>query len=196
MINDNQPVRSCSIKKMSQNLYFDSEHHARKAAINCCIDEEIPFIDSYGNYLDDIEKLNDDFFQIAKDDPNTLINNYDVPIFSASRGWVFNFMKKHNFVSRITHYSRRGAIDHSAVEKYLVRLSEAIEHYGPDHVLNMDETQVLLKNFPGYTIVTKGQPTVVIEKGFTDTKEIKNLALSLKNDLIYDPANRNLSAFG
>lgn len=158
------------ISSRAKELYEDPNHLAMKAAINYCIDMEYSFMDSYGNYTEQALQKKEELMKIAISEPHQLENDYCIPHFKGSRNWVFKFMKKHKLVFRKTHYKRRGAVEEHSVNAYIDHLTEAIERYGYDRILNLDETHVLLNNFPDKTIAHCGQDTVVIETDKLDQK--------------------------
>ena len=169
LIADNQQVTSVRISMMAHRLFYEPLHLAQKAAIFSLIDEGEQIYDLSGAYVDVGEKAQM-FLDAAIKEPHTIMNHFDIPSFTASRTWTFDFMKRNRFVYKRAHFKRRGTIQQDAVENYLTKLSHAIETYGISKVLNMDETQILLSNFSQSTIAKKGQQTVTINAKCTDLK--------------------------
>ena len=110
------------------------------------------------------------------------MNELNIPNFKGSKTWVYDFMSRHKLVFRKPHYARRAAIDPEIVNDYLHSLDAAITYYGHKRVLNMDETQVLLNNYPSYTIALVGQESVTIEKKFLDEKAGTTYIGTISND--------------
>jgi len=113
-------------------------------------------------FIDEYNQKFNEFFLIAKDEPQLLIERFNIKNFIASMSWVCRFMKRHDLVFRCAHYERRGAIQQDWVEKYITQVAKAIAHYGTDRVLNMDETHVKIDNFTNKVICHKGQESVSV----------------------------------
>ena len=154
------------ISFMAINLYYDPRNLAGIATNHYFWSKGIaanPDSEEYKTHYDEI-------LEIASNDPNLVINEFDLRNFCASPSWVSNFMKSHNFVFRKTYARKRGELSQESVQKYIDELLEAIKKYGPDKILNMDETQILLDNSDDYTITHKGEQDVYINKDFKDEK--------------------------
>jgi len=189
LIENNQLVTSFQISAMAQRLYYEPEHLAKKA----CIYNQINQIKANHDRKSDEVVLELDpndgkafYMNDAINRPHFLMNKYNIPSFCASKAWVSNFLKKHKFVYREFHAKKRGAIKESEVEKYLENLNKALVKYGPHRVLNMDETQILVDNYPSNTIAKKGQKTVIVEKKFNDSKT----GTTYIGTICYDPNQR------
>ena len=77
-------------------------------------------------------------------------------------------------------------IQPDSVTAYIHHLNDAIERYDPSKVLKMDETHVLLNNFPTYTIARQGQQTVTIDKEYFNLKS----GTTYIGTIAMDPAKR------
>jgi len=106
ILSTHQKVTSKFIAKMARKLFYDPMNLALKAAINIFIDQQQAFLDSDGNILEEVNRTAEELFDLAKTEPQQIINDYSIRSFRASRSWVFNFMKRHNYVFRKPHYKR------------------------------------------------------------------------------------------
>lgn len=133
----------------------------------------------------DIEKYGDefdDFLETADREPQKLIDDY-LNDFQASRTWIFNFMMRHKLVFKKAHYKRRGQVSSFQIERYLNEVAIAIDKYGPQKVINMDETSVRTQNFASKIISLKGKDDALVEKNDLKDKE----ATTFIGAISYDP---------
>jgi len=100
--------------------------------------------------------------EIANNEPQLIIERYQIKNFTASMSWVCGFMKRFDLVFKCAHYERRGAIEENWVDCFLTQVAKAIAHYGVDKVLNMDETHVMIDNFSNKVISHKGQKSITM----------------------------------
>lgn len=170
LLEEEKLITPGKIAKMAIELYYEPEHLARKAAITSLIKKGCYVPQKYNSPAEEVETVMQKYLSSAKLCPHELMNYFNMDSFGASRTWVFRFMKKYDYCYRKFHYARRGDIKPQAIEHYLHQLSEAIQYYGREKVLNMDETQVLLNNSPSTTIAKKGQKDVAINKSYVDPK--------------------------
>ena len=166
-MSENKILTSGMIMSRAKSLFEEPKHLARKAAINYCHELEI---ESESLYQEQLDAKTLELLDMAKEQPERLINEYGIRSFSASRSWISKFMKRHKYVFRKPHYTRRGAIKKSSIDAYISQLSEAIQRYPPSRILNMDETFVRLDNLPSRTITHQGEKTVKVERNFVDSK--------------------------
>jgi len=110
------------------------------------------------------------------------MKDYQIQDFSASPGWVSNFMKKYDLVFRKAHLLKRGAIDQNYVATYLRDLPTAFAKFPAERILNMDETQILLDYSSKTTIAKKGQKAVKILKKYLDQKEGTTYVATISKD--------------
>ena len=151
------------IALMAIELYYEPSHLAAKAAVFELIGKGINPFDSTGACISDVEIGMQKYLEEARSQPHTLINRFNIPSFSASNSWISRFLNENNYVYRVPHYARRGAIDPKSVTIYLQHLSSAVQKYGRANVLNMDETHINLNNYSPKTIAKKGAQDVTID---------------------------------
>jgi len=163
LIEYNELVCVNKIALMAIQLYYEPSHLAAKAAVFELIDQGIDPFDSTGACISDVGIAMQKYLEEARYQPHTLMNRFNIPSFSASNSWISRFLKENNYVYRVAHYARRGAIDKKSVDIYLQHLSNAVRKYGRAKVLNMDETHVLVNNFSPKTITRKGLTDVIID---------------------------------
>lgn len=108
---------------------------------------------------------------LAYSEPQLLIENYGIKDFQASRTWIYSFMIRNGLVFRKAHYERRGKINEDQIEIFLSELAAAIDEFGEQRVINIDETFLLNENLRKETIAVKGQKTVKIDKEKLNQKE-------------------------
>ena len=185
MLDNYEHVTSCKIAVMAIELFYEPIHLAQKAIINKCINEGRNFI-AGDNFIDEVNNPSQDLIEAAKTNPHEIINNYAIPNFSASRSWEAIFMKRHDYVYRKVHVKKRGSISQAFIQPYLQQLSQAVRTYGRSHVLNMDETQIKLNNFPLETIARQGQQDVEIHQKFVNTK----IGTTYIGTIAMDPSKR------
>ena len=123
-----------------------------------------------GSYIDLVQDPDEELLKAAEETPHELMREYQIPEFAASNGWISNFMKQHDYVFRKYHAEKRGAIKEEDVDEYLQKLEAAVKLFGPQKVINMDETHILLDYSSPYTIAKKGQKTVTVKKQYLDQK--------------------------
>jgi len=170
MIEHNQNASTTKISVQAVRLYYEPLHLARKAIINKLIDEGKEYINLDGSYIDPVQNPDEEILKAAEENPHELMREYQIRDFSASGAWILNFMDKHDYVFRKYHAEKRGVIKENDVDEYLAKLESAIRRFGPNRVINMDETHILLDYSSPYTIAKKGQKTVSIKKQYLDQK--------------------------
>jgi hypothetical protein len=84
--------------------------------------------------------------------------------FSASSSFRLGYLRRHGLSFR-TATPKKNDPKHDAevIEKFLQRLRAALDHYGHDHVVNMDETAWRDIQMTGKTIAPKGVKSVPID---------------------------------
>ena len=172
-IDNNNIVTRSQIAEAARKKYYHSVSIVRKALYRHYINRKI--FDIKGQVLPEFavkyQKKFNKFMKIADKEPHKLMNRYNIPEFAASMAWVSGFMKRYSLVFRCAHYERRGAIQREWVDSYLMKVAKAFAKFGPDRVLNMDETHVSINNFPGKVISHKGQKTVSIQCNYYNKAE-------------------------
>lgn len=136
MLDEHQLVTMNTISSIAKDLYYSPIFLATKA-------REIEDSQNKKNKTTFNELLN-----MATDEPEQLMNKYDIRQFVASKSWVFHYMVRHNLSLRKVHYERRGQIDEKQIDRYLNQIVEAVTEFGTDKIINMDETHVSTWNFP------------------------------------------------
>lgn len=84
-------------------------------------------------------------------------------------------MIRNGLVFRKAHYERRGKINEDQIEIFLSELAAAIDEFGEQRVINIDETFLLNENLRKETIAVKGQKTVKIDKEKLNQKKVPHL---------------------
>ena len=159
------------ISLKATDIYYSTEHIATKAAMNHFYSHGLNMFSSKkGQYTQDFIDLFSNILPLAIDDPNSVVNTYNIESFHASSSWVHNFMKENNLSFRKFHKKKRGDVDPEKVEQFLDSLAEAIRNFGPNKVFNMDETFIKLDNSQVYTIIDKGADEVTVEGDYNDEK--------------------------
>ena len=151
------------IALMTIELYYEPAHLAAKAAVFELLNQGVNPFDSTGACIAEVDVIKEQYLEVARYQLHELMNQFNIPSFSASNAWISRFLKNNNLTYRLAHYARRGAIDPNSVNTYLEHLSNAVRKYGRAKVLNIDKTQVLLNNFSPKTITRKGVQDVIID---------------------------------
>lgn len=137
MLDDHQLVTMNTIPSMAINLYYSPPFLAQRAQI---------INDTQVSEDAKVKKVEfNDLLNLAADEPEELMNKYNIRQFKASKSWVFRFMIRHRLSLRKVHYERRGNINDEQIDRYLNKIVEAAIQYGPNKIVNMDETHVQLK---------------------------------------------------
>lgn len=108
---------------------------------------------------------------LANSEPQLLIENNGIKDFQASRTWIYSFIIGNGLVFRKAHYERRGIINEDQIEIFLSELAAAIDEFGEQREINIDETFLLNVNLRKEKIAVKGQKTVKIDKEKLNQKE-------------------------
>lgn len=159
MLDEHQLVTMNTISSIAKDLYYSPIFLATKA-------REIEDSQNKKNKTTFNELLN-----MATDEPEQLMNKYDIRQFVASKSWVFHYMVRHNLSLRKVHYERRGQIDEKQIDRYLNQIVEAVTEFGTDKIINMDETHVSTWNFPQRVVAEKGIETVKVDDNYYNDKE-------------------------
>ena len=160
------------ISQIALTMYYSPLCLAIKALFISHASKKESIFDKNNNInTDEFGEQLEELFELASNEPQKIIENFSIKEFKASKSWVYRFMLRHNLVFRRPHYERRGKIDPDQVERYLEELYLAIDKYGLDGIVNMDETSVLTYNFPQKVIAPKGSENVKIIKENINTKE-------------------------
>lgn len=85
------------------------------------------------------------------------MNMFGINEFVASQSWAYKFVTDHGLQFRKAHYERRGEKKSRIIVIYIYELADAICRYGPDKVINMDETFVKNIKIPSKVLARKGQ---------------------------------------
>lgn len=164
LIDNNELVTMNTISEMAIDMYYSPICLAKKALDLCIYKNEEYQCNSK------LPEFND-LLQLATDEPQQLMNKYNIRQFKASKCWVFRYMIRHNLSLRRVHYERRGIIDNEQIDRYLNQIVEAVIEVGIDRIVNMDETHVKTWNFPNRVVAEKGTETVRVEDNFFNDKE-------------------------
>lgn len=162
---NNQLVTVKLISEMALKLFNSPLNIATKSFVLHKYKQKVNPFDEKGEI--DFTKYEDEFNQfleLADTEPQKLIEDY-LKDFTASRTWVFNFMLRHNLVFKKAHFFRRGNVDEKHVDNYLNEIAIAIEKYGKENIVNMDETSVKTQNLASKIIALKGKDaTAALDK--------------------------------
>lgn len=182
-LKNNELVTINFIKELALKIFNSPLNIATKSFILYKYKKKENPLDENGQI--DIEKYGDefdDFLETADREPQKLIDDY-LNDFQASRTWIFNFMMRHKLVFKKAHYKRRGQVSSFQIERYLNEVAIAIDKYGPQKVINMDETSVRTQNFASKIISLKGKDDALVEKNDLKDKE----ATTFIGAISYDP---------
>ena len=64
----------------------------------------------------------------------------DIPDFKCSKGYIYDFKKKHRFSSRRGHLKRRSDVSEAGVEAWRQQMQWLLDNGDRDCILNCDET--------------------------------------------------------
>lgn len=172
-ISESEYLSEPIISQMAREVYYDPSNLAAKAAAYEFINQSSDNIKHLSEFLESEQfyRRSEEFLYEAFSNPASLIEKMNIPDFRASQTWVYRFLNRHNFVFRKAHINKRGLINKEAVKKYLNDLAEAFVEYGPEGVINMDETYINVTNIPDSTIALKGQEEVLVFSNSTNEKE-------------------------
>lgn len=154
-------------------MYYSPICLASKAVIFAYLNSKIWPFDENGNvdvrdYGEKVKSL----LSLAANEPHELMNNFGIREFVASQSWAYKFVTDHGLRFRKAHYEHRGAVKTRMIDIYLSELAGAIAQYGPDKVINMDETFVRNRNIPSKILARKGQSDVkTLQEGKINLKE-------------------------
>ena len=186
LIESNQLVTVKMIQEFALKIFNSPLNIASKAFVVSKFKKKENPLNENGQI--NIEKYEDEFqkfLEIANTEPQKLIDDF-LCDFTASKSWVCNFMMKKNLVFKKAHFQRRGQISDDQVERYLNEVAIAIDEYGEENVVNMDETSVKTENFPTKLISEKGKDDVYVEKDKLNEKE----ATTFLGAICFDPSKR------
>ncbi len=171
-IENSEVVQLNDISLMAREIFYSPLALATKALIYSSLREKIIPFDEDGNLnIENFEEKINELLTIATDEPQKLIEEYKLENFKGSKSWCYKFMIRHGLVFRKAHYERRGVINGSHIDIYLNEIIDAVNEFGPDRVLNMDETQIKTNNLSPQMIALKGQETVKCLKENVNEKE-------------------------
>ena len=183
LIDNNCLVTVKMIQEMALKIYNSPLSIASKSfVISKFKEKKSPFNEKGQINIEKFGSEFDTFLTLANDEPQKLIEDY-LTDFHASRSWVCNYMMRNNLVFKKSHFKRRGQVSEFQVERYLNEVAEAIEEYGPQGVINMDETSVKTQNFPSKVISKKGKDDTFTELTGMNDKE----ATTFLGAISYDP---------
>ena len=166
------PVTKLDISSISLDYFYSPLNLSMKAVIFSYLDKGLWPFDSNGDI--NITSLEDEVNKIlplAQDEPENIMDKYNIKQFKGSPTWVSKFMLRHKLVHRECHIERRGAIDEEEVDQFLSQLADAMIIYKPRFILNMDQTFINTYNPPHKQITKKGESTVKIIKERMNQKE-------------------------
>jgi len=174
-IDNGRVVTRINISQRAFDIYYSPVSMARKAVFSHFLKKGITV---YGDneevdpqYIDEYNQKFLKYLIIANEEPQAIMNKFNLRNFKASMSWVSKFMKRHGLVFRKAHYTRRGAIKREWADQFLLNVADAIAKYGFENVVNMDETHVCIDNSSGTVISHKGQDKVTIYRSHVNTKE-------------------------
>ena len=171
-LDNNRLVTLNMISEMARSLYYSPLGLATKALIiNSLNQKQRPFDDDGNIIIPEFEKKLSDLLSLAKNEPQALIENYNITEFKGSKSWVFRYMMRHGLSYRRVHYERRGIIDEKQVDIYLTEIADAVRLYGIDKIVNMDETFVTTRNLQTRVVGLKGQETIRVNDENLNQKE-------------------------
>lgn len=87
---------------------------------------------------DCIETLIDAYLEIHWNDENINIE------FSISRGYVYYFKKRHNFVSKLCHIKRRPSLNKILLDNFIDQMKKLFASVPLDRIINIDETALFI----------------------------------------------------
>lgn len=183
LLNDGCAVTVNKISSIAKTMYYSPLCLATKALIISKGKLNPDVADENGNiniekYQEDLTKL----LSIATNEPQKIIEEYNIKEFTASNTWVYKFMMRNGLVFRKPHYERRGNIDLREVDRYIMEIFFAIEKYGLEKIINMDETSILNHNMPNKVIGRKGVENIKAKKENINEKESSTFIGSISMD--------------
>lgn len=145
-------VRILALRK----YYSPISISTRYLVIKSIQEKNWPFDDKGGIVIDDFENKIENLLEIATNEPQKLIEDAQMREFSASYSWCRRFIERHGLCLRKFRSERRGQINKKFIKKYLKELAHALLEFGPDLIVNMDETFVPMYNYGGKIVGKRG----------------------------------------
>ena len=91
---------------------------------------------------------------------------------SFSRGYIYNFKKRHSFVSKVCHLKRRPSSNINLINSFINEMKRIFSTISFDRIINIDETALFLNAKNMKIWHSKGQDDVSVPVGFSEKKRI------------------------
>ena len=107
-IDRNELISDKEIARIALEVYYSPLSMATKAVVNSFLMDGVwPFNDDGNVVIEDFDKKVASLLDIATEKSQSLMTEYKLPNFVASKTWVKQFRDRYKFSLRVPHYEKR-----------------------------------------------------------------------------------------